>query len=876
MTHTAFNLYTLTDKHPFKIECIDTWQNTLVVGTSEGFLLAYEIIYDEFKKSYKMEHIIHQKSSSKKPVTQVTVVEEQNILLSLSDNHVCVHNLAQNFNVITQLPKTKGCLLYSIDKTGNQLKICAAMKKRLIIFSWVNKTFVEVKELSIPDQVKSLVWCGSYSLCVGFKKEYNLIDIQTGGMVELFPVGKSGAPIATVLPDDQIVLGREHISIFLGSDGKPTKQYGMSWSELPVALGFCFPYIIALLSKTVEIKSIFLFQSLVQQIPLLAPRCICSGNVRSTFNPKGFVYIASKTQVWVLTPVALHTQINQLVESKSYEEALGLLENVSSDDVVERDSTISKTRVLYAYHLFKEGQYPRAMDYFYNEKVDPLYVIGIFPKLLPAYYTAQNTYEKQQIELDPQSKEKALAALIGYLTKKRQDLKLSYPDDVNYDEVSSQTQKDWNQTQDIAQIVDTTLVKAYLATNDSLVPPLLRLPNQCHIKETEQVLRENHKFSEMVILYKMKGKHKEALDLLKEKSNQPKEQLSGTRPTINYLKELGSEHMDLIINYSAWVLQQNSKEGLEIFVTDRKPEHLLPSKQVVDHLKKYAPDQVIPYLEFAVQELSDQTPELHNELIIFYFNRVFKYRESAPKTQGIPIGGTEDGPLGPMRAKLINFLEDSRSCYSPNLILSNFHKKLLEEGLYEERAILLSKLGNHEEALKEYVHRLFDFKKAEDYCRKHYHTDTDGNKDVYLSLLRVYLSKPDKSMMEDPAKAEILLQKAAFSFLDKYYKEIDVLKALDLLQDTTKIDKLYKYFESVLRDITERRRDCQVHVNVLKSESMKIKRELIRYRSGVVHINDETYCSTCDRLLGNAVPVRYPNGTIVHYKCFLNNKKAKK
>jgi hypothetical protein len=45
-------------------------------------------------------------------------------------------------------------------------------------------------------------------------------------------------------------------------------------------------------------------------------------------------------------------------------------------------------------------------------------------------------------------------------------------------------------------------------TNDALVAPLLRLKdNNCHIEESEKILRKKEKFSELIILYEKKGLH---------------------------------------------------------------------------------------------------------------------------------------------------------------------------------------------------------------------------------------------------------------------------------------------------------------------------------------------------------------------------------
>jgi hypothetical protein len=49
--------------------------------------------------------------------------------------------------------------------------------------------------------------------------------------------------------------------------------------------------------------------------------------------------------------------------------------------------------------------------------------------------------------------------------------------------------------------------------------------------------------------------------------------------------------------------------------------------------------------------------------------------------------------------------------------------RVVDEGLIDERAVLLSRLGQHDLVLREYVHKLYDFKLAEEYCNKHYNPE---------------------------------------------------------------------------------------------------------------------------------------------------------
>jgi len=178
--------------------------------------------------------------------------------------------------------------------------------------------------------------------------------------------------------------------------------------------------------------------------------------------------------------------------------------------------------------------------------------------------------------------------------------------------------------------------------------------------------------------------------------------------------------------------------------------------------------------------------------------------------------------------------------------------------LYEERAILLSKIGQHEQALNIYAHKLNDEKMAEDYCAKHYNPDNEKSRDIYLALLRTYLHPPDD------IKPAI---DAALSLLNKHYKHIDTPKALELLPSNTPVNKLYPFLESVLRDKDQTQRHNQVVKNLLKAENLQIRERLIKGRSRMLRITEDRMCPVCNKRLGASVFAVYPNNIVVHYMC---------
>jgi hypothetical protein len=88
-----------------------------------------------------------------------------------------------------------------------------------------------------------------------------------------------------------------------------------------------------------------------------------------------------------------------------------------------------------------------------------------------------------------------------------------------------------------------------------LISSLLNLPdNSCIVEEAEQDLRESNLPYELFLLYAKKGKHKEALELLKEQAHLDGSPLQGFDHTVEYLQGLNEEHLPLVFEYSKWVL----------------------------------------------------------------------------------------------------------------------------------------------------------------------------------------------------------------------------------------------------------------------------------------------------------------------------------
>jgi len=839
--HLAFHSVSLLEKLPLRIECMDIWDERLIVGTTEGVLLIYEVkekpgVDDTGKAPFLMSLIDSHKSFSKKPIRSIEVLEDLKLMLSITDV-LQVHALG-SFRLHSVLGKSRGCELYAVDKESSPLRLCVAIKKKLLVYQWDGKQFNELRELIVPETAKAMVWCGDH-ICVGFKKEYNFIDIRTGSLREVFPTGKNNSPLITPLPNQQLLLTRDNISVTVDHDGRPIRKFGLSWSEPPSAVGYYFPYLIALLPKFLEVRTTFGTQTLVQMVTLRSAKLM---------QIKKDIYVAAPNHIWRLVPIPVLSQVDQLVREKEYENAISLCESLSNFDQTVKADKLKEIKELFAYHLFCQGQYERAMGFFLDLKTDPLQVLGLYPNLLPKQLRVKFSPPFEIPPLVGAGLENALLALINYLTHVRSPPAEDEPCPVIEDDYSTVT--------DVGTIIDTALIKAYVKTKHANLTTLLTVRNCCHIKECEKVLTDFTRFADLVQLYKGKNLHRKALELLAKVGQAPAahNELHGPSETIKYLRELGPEHLSLIIEFSKWVLQSESLPGLSIF-TERSEAMMLPPDQILSHLQANSPSLVTPYLEFLMAR-GVKEALFHNELVLNYLDTILKLKQDpAYKSVGYDIAGREHGALGQTRRKLLSFLETS-TFYEPEKMLPRFPFT----DLYEERALILSRTVNgHKQALTIYVYKLKNYYMAEQYCAKHYSEEGEESRDVYLSLLEVYLNPPS----ETPKP----LLPQALAVLNKYYRQIDGSKALMLLPADVPLSELGRFFENMLVERSQVRREKQSIAHLLKLDNIQMQEQLIRARNHQIKITDNRECQKCSKRLGNTAFARYPNGTVVHYKC---------
>ncbi|WWC68549.1 uncharacterized protein I206_102478 [Kwoniella pini CBS 10737] len=392
----------------------------------------------------------------------------------------------------------------------------------------------------------------------------------------------------------------------------------------------------------------------------------------------------------------------------------------------------------------------------------------------------------------------------------------------------------------IAQVIYTGLIKVYLVARPVLVGSLCRIENWCDVEEVEELLKAQKKFGDLIDLYQGKKMHGKALKMLHELAKDEEDKLDRYPPTIRYLQKLGPSQLDLILESSKWIFEEDPKMGLQIFTADEPEVESLPRSEVMRFLDKTNQEACIGYLEHIIHTVGEEGPDFHDKLAELYHARV----------KG------EQGKKGDADIREANyeiFLEflQSSTTYRPFRLIS----KLAAEEMPEARAILLGRMGKHEEALRIYVYNLEDYQAAELYCVRNY----PSNDEIFLLLLRIYLR---------PISGKEPLLSPSLTLLSKYSNSLEPKQVLDLLPPLITIQQVDKFLLSTIRDTFKKQNENKLFKNLIKSRKEELDRILLGLENKRIRITDQRICPQCHKRLGNsAIAVHAPRGEVTHLHC---------
>ena len=936
---------------------------------------------------------------SKYKVEQLAVVKEANILVSLSNSQVHIHDL-QSYELQETLVKAKGANTFAV--TSNVVKdestsipsivsrLAVAVKRRLILWSWHDSELApETSEITLVSTIRALKWATGTRLVAGLNSSYVLVDVESSAVTDIVGPGSIGGapgqdggrfsgagvasmgylgmtsppPLATQLGEGEMLLAKDINTLFIDTDGSSLGRRQIPWSVAPEAVGYSYPYLLALQATkgTLEVRNpetLSLLQTI--SLPSAHQLHVPQPNVSLAHAGKGFLVLSDRC-VWRMKALDYDAQIDALVEQARLDEALSLLGMLQDALLRDKDGRIRDIKIIKAQQLFDQRKYRDSIDLFTEVSAPPERVISLYPPFIAGDASPLSPLHKENLKEDhfevgtdgapdseispketptkPSSENNAKESkddsvtrggdkslegkdlktateeLRGFLVSARTKFKkILDPDgNVKVDVLENMPPKDiravasllgistldasddQRQLLQTAQLVDTTLFRAYMFVSPSFAGPLFRIDNFCDPDVVNERLIEAHRYNELVDFFYGKKLHRQALELLKkfgeaEKESEDAPQLHGPQRTVAYLQNLPPDMIDLIIQFAEWPLREVPDLGMEVFLADTENAETLHRPRVLDFLESIDQKLARTYLEHIIQELNEKAPDFHQKLVNIYIERL-KSGDFA-----------DDNEQAAWKEKTLDFLKTSKG-YQPYKALQKLSKD--DPSLFEARAIVLSNMGQHKQALDIYVFQLKDADKAEEYCNQIYLTETatapaptphgratdidpnDAPPSIYHTLLSLYLSPPP------PHKPQ---WGPALNILAKHGARMPASSTLNLIPEILPIKELESYFRGRIRTantlVNEGRIVAGMRSTLAFSEEAKLRlgdgvRGGNDGRNRRVVITEDRVCGVCHKRFGGSAIKVMPeyvqlsnpfkqstkltrgdhSNTVVHYGC---------
>lgn len=358
---------------------------------------------------------------SRRPIQQLGYLKETNILISLSDNHVSIHDL-QTYQLQEKLEKTRGATTFAAasnivkDATTGipsiVSRLAVAVKRKIILWTWQDMELSgDATEISLIASVKSLTWASGSKLVAGMDPGFVMVDIDSQEVQDIVKPGAMGdkegqggarfgavsssgmgymgmaswvpKPLATRLGEGQMLLAKDVNSLFIDTAGNALEKRQVPWPFAPEMLAYSYPYMLALQAPSkgsLEVRNpdtLNLLQNI--SLPNATFLHVPQPNISLAHAGKGFL-VASDRCIWRMGAQSYETQIDQLTASGRYDEALSLLNMLEDTLLQDKEGMVREIKMLKAEALFHDRKWHDAMDLFIDAKAPPERVIALYPR----------------------------------------------------------------------------------------------------------------------------------------------------------------------------------------------------------------------------------------------------------------------------------------------------------------------------------------------------------------------------------------------------------------------------------------------------------------------------------------------------------------
>nr|XP_033803744.1 transforming growth factor-beta receptor-associated protein 1 isoform X2 [Geotrypetes seraphini] len=491
------------DKAVARIECLECCGHNLYLGTSDGFI--HHLLLEERSgampghSTFSASRQLQRQLGTKKPVNELRAASALNRLLVLCDGVISlVHML--NLEPVPSGARIKGAVTFTLNEnplSGDPfcVEVCiVSVKRRTIQLFHVYEDRVQIlKEVSTPEQPFAVAIDG-YFLCLALTTQYIILNYNTGASQDLFPYSsEEKRPIVKRIGRQEFLLaGPGGLGMFATVAGI-SQRAPVRWSENVIGATVCFPYVVALDAEFITVHSM-LDQQKKQTLPFK------DGHILQDF--EGRVIVATGNGVYILTPLPLEKQIQDLLSNHRVEEALVLAKGARRNIPKEKFQVMYRRILQQAGFIhFAQLRFPEAKELFRSGRLDVRELISLYPFLLPTSATFTRVHPPLHEYAD-----------LNHLTQGDQEkmnqckrFLMSYLNEIRRTEVANGCKED----------IDTALLKLYAEASHENLLDLLGSENSCIMADSATWLEKYKKYFALGLLYHYHGQ--DAAALQKEK-----------------------------------------------------------------------------------------------------------------------------------------------------------------------------------------------------------------------------------------------------------------------------------------------------------------------------------------------------------------------
>ena len=413
----------------------------------------------EQRKVKPTDLLREQEKFAKAKIEQLALIKEVGLLVVLAGGVVSLVDLT-SLEVVRVLGRTRGAGGIAVtsnivheggsgngsgDDEGGEgegvpsivSRLAVAVKRRVLVWTWRDMEMeVEAEEgeqggeseggieITLVSGIKTLTWASATKVLAGLASGYVLVDVvkreiteiagpgsiggaggqESGGFVasmSMSYIGMGGAapkPLATRLGDREMMLAKDVNTHFIDADGKPLGRRQIPWNAAPEAVGYSYPYLLALQDPAkgmLEVRNpetLSLLQSI--SLPAATYLHIPQPNISLAHAGKGFL-VASERVIWRMSALDYDSQIDTLVEQGYLDEAISLLGMLEDALVKDKVGRLREVKLQKARKLFEERKYRRSLDLFTEVAAPPEVVIRLYPPVIAGELSAFEEEEEE-------------------------------------------------------------------------------------------------------------------------------------------------------------------------------------------------------------------------------------------------------------------------------------------------------------------------------------------------------------------------------------------------------------------------------------------------------------------------------------------------